>query len=132
MMILPESQAAIDDTATWVKYKKAFCHYCDAGCCRMPVEIKAVDLVRMHLIDEFELQDNLKYLARRLIKQGLIEHFHSRSETFTIARMANGDCYFLNAFSRRCTIYSQRPDTCRNHPQVGPRSGYCAFNEKKR
>jgi hypothetical protein len=44
--------------------------------------------------------------------------------------MAGGDCIFLDCRTRRCTIYPLRPETCRNHPQVGPRSGYCAFRKK--
>ena len=87
-------------------------------------------LVRMELMDEFELEEDLKHTARRLMKQHLVEHFHSKTKTFTLARMASGDCLFLDSRTRRCTIYSQRPDTCRNHPQVGPRSGYCAFKQK--
>jgi Fe-S-cluster containining protein len=27
-------------------------------------------------------------------------------------------------------VYERRPDTCRNHPQVGPRPGYCAFRRR--
>jgi Fe-S-cluster containining protein len=44
--------------------------------------------------------------------------------------MASGDCIFLDTGTRRCTIYRQRPETCRNHPQVGPKPGYCAFRKK--
>ncbi len=127
---LPVGKTDIDDTGTWVKYKKAFCEFCHGSCCTMPVEVTAEDLVRMRLIDEFDLQDKLKHIARKLIKKRLIEHFHSKSAIFTIARMANGDCIFLDNHSRRCTIYELRPDTCRNHPRVGPRPGYCAFRKK--
>jgi Fe-S-cluster containining protein len=128
---LPKIQADINDIATWAKYKKRFCDHCGASCCGLPVEVRAVDLVRMNLMDEFELQENPKQIAKRLMKQRQVEHFHAKSETFTLARMANGDCLFLNSHSRRCTIYDVRPDTCRNHPQIGPRSGYCAFRKKE-
>ncbi|WP_459943772.1 YkgJ family cysteine cluster protein [Desulfocastanea catecholica] len=37
---------------------------------------------------------------------------------------------FLDGRTRRCTIYATRPETCRNHPRVGPRPGYCAFGRK--
>lgn len=130
MMQLPATQADMENTATWAKYRKKLCNYCSASCCSLPVEVKAEDLVRMELMDAFEMQDDLKFVARRLIKQRLVEHFHSRTKTFTLSRMANGDCIYLNSLTRRCTIYSKRPDTCRNHPQIGPRPGYCAFREK--
>jgi Fe-S-cluster containining protein len=127
---LPKVQADVDDTATWAKYKKKLCEHCGASCCGLPVEVKAYDLVRMRLMDEFELQENLKHIAKRLMKQRQVEHYHGKTETFTLARMANGDCSFLDSETRRCTIYDVRPDTCRNHPQIGPRSGYCAFSPK--
>ncbi len=130
MIQLPTSQADIDNTATWVKYSKRLCDHCGASCCSLPVEVQASDLIRMELMDEFELEEDLKHIARRLMKQHLVEHFHSKTKTFTLARMASGDCLFLDSRSRRCTIYFQRPNTCRNHPQVGPRAGYCAFNRK--
>lgn len=130
MIQLPTSQADIDDTATWTKYSKRLCDHCGASCCSLPVEVQASDLIRMELMDEFELEEDLKHIARRLMKQHLVEHFHSKTKTFTLARMASGDCLFLDSRSRRCTIYFQRPNTCRNHPQVGPRAGYCAFKRK--
>ncbi|MBW2683175.1 MAG: YkgJ family cysteine cluster protein [Deltaproteobacteria bacterium] len=130
MIQLPTSQADIDNTATWAKYSKKLCVHCGASCCSLPVEVQASDLIRMELMDEFELEEDLKHIARRLMKQHLVEHFHSKTKTFTLARMASGDCLFLDSRSRRCTIYFQRPNTCRNHPQVGPRAGYCAFKRK--
>ena len=130
MIKLPDIHTDIDNISTWTKYRKKLCDYCNGSCCTLPVEIKASDLIRMNLMDEFELESNLKFVARKLIKQHLVDHFHSKTKTFTLARMANGDCIFLDNKTRRCTIYPQRPDTCRNHPQVGPRSGYCAFRRK--
>ncbi len=130
MIKLPSHQADIDNTSTWAKYSKKLCDHCGGTCCSLPVEVKAEDLIRMGLMDEFELIEELKYVARRLQKKHLIDHFHSKSQTFTLARMANGDCIYLDSRTRRCTIYSQRPETCRNHPQIGPRSGYCAFRKK--
>jgi uncharacterized protein len=127
---LPAVQADVDNTATWAKYRKKLCDNCAASCCGLPVEVKPPDLVRMGLMDEFELQEDPKYIARRLMKDHLIEHFHSKTSTFTLARLAGGDCIFLDGRSRRCTIYPKRPDTCRNHPQVGPRPGYCPFRTR--
>ena len=130
MIQLPAVQADINNIATWAKYSKKLCDHCASSCCSLPVEVKSSDLIRMKLMDEFELQVDLKQIAKRLSKQHMIDHFHSKTGTFTLARMASGDCLFLDSRTRRCTIYQQRPDTCRNHPQVGPRSGYCAFKGK--
>ncbi len=122
-----DDYADVDDLSTWIKYRKKLCDQCNATCCSLPVEVKATDLVRMQLVDEFELAEPLKKIARRLTKERIVEHFHSKTQTFTLSRMANGDCLYLDAKSRRCTIYEKRPDTCRNHPQIGPKPGYCAF-----
>ena len=45
--------------------------------------------------------------------------------------MSNNDCLYLDRKSRLCTIYEKRPDTCRNHPKIGPRPGYCAYKPKE-
>ncbi len=127
MIQLPKVQANIDDIATWAKYSRKLCGHCVASCCSLQVEVKAVDLVRMGLVDEFELEEPPKNIARRLLKERLIERYHSKTATYSLPRMANGDCVYLDCKTRQCTIYQQRPDTCRNHPRIGPRSGYCAF-----
>ncbi len=132
MFHLPNRDTDIDNTATWVKYSKKLCNHCTGNCCTMPVEVKTKDLVRMGLIDTFDLEENPKFIARRLKKEQIVEHYHSRTETFTLSRMANGDCLYLDSLNRRCTIYPSRPDTCRNHPQVGPRPGFCAFIKLKK
>jgi uncharacterized protein len=130
MLHAPRQNADLDNTATWAKYSPKLCQHCAAPCCSLPVEVKTGDLVRMDLIEEFSLQEDVKYLARKLMKQRLVDHFHARTATFTLARRASGDCIYLDSHSRRCTIYSRRPETCRNHPRIGPRSGYCAFRMK--
>ena len=48
-----------------------------------------------------------------------------------MARRANGDCQFLDATTRRCTVYDNRPGTCRKHPQVGPRPGHCPYGARR-
>lgn len=123
-----EIRTDINNTATWVKYSKKLCGSCTASCCSLPVEVKVEDLVRMELADAFEKDDDPKYIAKRLIKQRIVDHYHSKSRTFTLSRMANGDCLYLDQKKRNCTIYPQRPDTCRNHPQIGPKSGFCPYN----
>lgn len=123
--------ARLDEPATWMKYSHKMCRDCSAACCSLPVEVAAGDLVRMGLMAACELEGDLRPVARRLAKQGVVGHFHHRTGIFTLARMASGDCCFLDPRTRLCTIYQQRPDTCRNHPQIGPRTGYCAFTPKR-
>lgn len=79
---------------TWTRFRKGLCAGCAARCCTMPVEV-------------------------RLQESGTVERFHARSGVFTLARRASGDCIYLDELTRRCTVYERRPDTCRNHPQVG-------------
>lgn len=97
----------------------------------MPLEVKLADLVRMELVDPFEAEhEDIKQIAKRLTKAGIVARFNNKYELFTLARRASGDCVYLDANTRRCTIYDKRPQTCRNHPKVGPRPGYCAFRAK--
>ena len=51
--------------------------------------------------------------------------------TFECFSSASGDCHFLDRDTRRCTVYERRPDTCRKHPQVGPKPGYCPYGDRK-
>lgn len=97
----------------------------------MPVEVKLGDLVRMNLVDAFEAENiPAKDIAKRLTKTKVIAQFNFKQRIFTLARRANGDCTYLNADTRRCTIYDQRPNTCRNHPRIGPRPDFCAYRTK--
>jgi uncharacterized protein len=120
----------IDDLASWVKYQQKLCRDCRARCCSLAVEVRIEDLIGMGLADPFEADEPARLVARRLQKAGIIDHFNARSEIFTLARRAGDDCIFLDPQSRRCTIYPRRPATCRNHPQVGPRPGYCAYQTR--
>jgi hypothetical protein len=123
--LIPEADLA--RLETWVKYRNHLCDHCRATCCTMPAEVRIHDLIRMGVVDEFEAEEPAKLIARRLIKAGIVEHFSFKSELFTLARLANNDCIFLDRRTRRCTIYDKRPDTCRNHPRIGPRPGFCAY-----
>src|SRR5690606_34820429 len=107
------------------------CHGCHSTCCTLPVEVKIKDLIRIGVVDEFEKDEPPKNVAKRLQKEGIIERFSQKSGIFTLARMSNDDCLYLDRKSRMCTIYDVRPDTCRNHPKVGPRPGYCAYKPKQ-
>lgn len=120
----------VTEPATWVKYHKSMCHDCQAKCCSLPVETKIDDLIRMGVVDAFEAQEPPKKIAKRLQQAGIIDHFNFKNQIFTLARRANADCIYLDPHTRRCTIYEQRPKICRNHPLVGPRPGYCAYEKK--
>lgn len=120
----------IDRLATWVRYRKQLCRDCRGTCCSLPVEVRVTDLVRMELLDPFDADLPAKQIAKRLRKAGVIEHFNFKNELFTLARRANDDCLYLDPQTRLCRIYAQRPETCRNHPQIGPRPGFCAFQPK--
>lgn len=128
----PIAVVDVDRCDTWTRYRNGLCEDCAANCCTMPVEVRLADLVRLGLVDPFEAEHEApKLIAKRLLKAGLIDHFNFRHSLFTLARRANGDCTHLHPQTRRCTVYTQRPDTCRKHPQVGPRPGYCPYGERK-
>ena len=96
----------------------------------MPVEVKIPDLVRMGVVTEFEANEPIKKLAKRLKKDGVIEHLHFKEQIFTLVRFANSDCLYLDSTSRKCKIYINRPDTCRDHTRIGSRPGFCAYEPK--
>jgi len=122
--------AELDRIDTWIRYESNMCHSCASSCCTMPVEVRFNDLLRIGLVEEFERGEPRKSIAKRLQKEGIVERYNQKAEIFTLVRMANNDCLYLDRKTRLCTIYDKRPDTCRNHPKVGPRPGYCAFKPK--
>ena len=124
------AHADIDEIATWAKYSAKLCNSCHATCCTLPVEVRLNDLVRMGIISEFDTKEPIKKIAKQLKKQGVIEHFNFKHSIFTLTRMANDDCLYLDSKSRRCTIYPLRPDTCRNHPHIGPHPGFCPYQPR--
>ena len=122
--------AALDRTDTWIKYERTMCSSCVSSCCTMPVEVRFNDLLRLGLVQEFEREEPRKNIAKRLQKEGIVERFHQKSEIFTLVRMGNNDCLYLDRKTRLCTVYDLRPETCRNHPKIGPRPGFCAYKPK--
>lgn len=122
----------VDRLETWTRYRAGLCDQCAANCCTMPVEVKLADLVRLGLVEAFEAEhEEPRLIARRLVKARLVERYNQKDGIFTMARRANGDCQFLDAQTRRCTVYERRPNTCRKHPQVGPRPGFCPYGPKR-
>jgi len=84
----------------------------------------------MGVIPEFDRSESLKAVAKKLKKEGVISRLHHKTKKFTLVQMANGDCLYLDPVGRECRIYDNRPDTCRNHPHVGPQPGYCPYEKK--
>jgi Fe-S-cluster containining protein len=120
-----------DRPSTWRKYEAKNCTTCFANCCRMPVEVRLPDLVRLGLASEDEAQGSIRKLAKRLVKEGVIKSYREGTEFFMLTQKSNHDCYFLDSVTRLCRVYDQRPDTCRDFPaRVGPRLGYCPSQKK--
>lgn len=122
--------AEVDRLDTWQKYVSHMCGGCNSTCCQLPVEVKLKDLIRIGVVDEFEQGEPPKNIAKRLQKDGIVNRYNQKSGIFTLVQMSNNDCLYLDRKSRLCTIYDKRPDTCRNHPRIGPRPGYCAYIPK--
>ena len=122
----------VDRTDTWSRYRAGLCTTCAANCCTMPLEVQLPDLVRLGLVDAFEAEhEEPRVIAKRLQKARLIDHFNHKNVLFTLARRSSGDCNFLHPATRQCTVYEQRPDTCRLHPQTkSPKPGYCAYGAR--
>ena len=124
----PISIVDVDRPESWTRYKAGMCDTCAANCCTMPVEVKMADLIRLNLVDPFEAEhEEPKQIAKRLSKEGQIDRFNFKNSIFTLARRSSGDCQFLDAKGRHCTVYVNRPNTCRTHPQVGPKPGFCPY-----
>ena len=123
-------QEHLKDLSRWSQYKKGLCEKCEGLCCYMPVEIKTSDLIRMGVLVEFHLELSEKEQIKEALKHPSILRYTPSNEKFTLTQKPDGSCYFLDS-NKRCSIYEKRPDTCRNHPQIGPRPGYCAYMAKK-
>jgi Fe-S-cluster containining protein len=110
----------------WVKYTSGkMCEGCWSGCCTLPVEASASDLIRLGLITEDEACQSLKKVARRLEKEGKIQAFIQRTGLFVLEQRNGRDCIFLGKHDRLCTVYEKRPEVCRQFPKIGPRPGFC-------
>jgi uncharacterized protein len=114
----------VDRPSEWIRYRQALCNGCWAGCCTMPVEVTAQDLVRLGVATEDEARASLKKLAKRLMKEGVVKSYRAGTGLFMLEQKQNRDCVFLGE-NRLCTVYEKRPDVCRKFPSVGPRPGFC-------
>ena len=122
----------VDRPDSWTRYRAGLCASCAANCCTMPLEVQLSDLVRLGLVDAFEAEhEDPKRIAKRLQMTRLIDHFNHKHLLSTLARRADGDCQYLDARTRLGTVYEQRPETCRLHPQKkSPKPGWCPYGRK--
>ncbi len=119
-----------DRPSTWLPYRESSCSTCQAVCCKLPLEVKAPDLVRLGLATEDEANAP-KRLGKRLVREGVVRSFRAATGLFLLEQTAGGDCLFLGA-DRRCTVYEKRPQTCRDFPSlVGPRVGWCPYRKQR-
>ena len=116
--------------STWPKYRKGMCEGCWAGCCTLPVEVSASDLIRLELITEEEACISLKSVAKRLMKEKIIQAFSPKTGIFVLDQRHGDDCLFLGHKDRLCTVYEKRPEVCRTFPKIGPRPGFCPSRKK--
>jgi Fe-S-cluster containining protein len=115
-----------DRPSTWVPYRESACLKCQAVCCKLPLEVRAPDLVRLGLATEDEAVSPRR-LGKRLARDGVVRSFRAATGFFLLEQKPNGDCRFLGS-DRRCSVYDRRPDTCRDFPsRVGPKVGYCPY-----
>ena len=121
----------VDRLETWSKYKPGMCDTCGANCCTMPLEVQLSDLVRLGLVDPFEVDHvDHKLIAKRLLKAKLIDHYNPKHNIFTMARRASGDCNFLDA-AARSTKSARKPAVCTPRKAQSPAgvpmvTGVCA------
>jgi uncharacterized protein len=123
----------IDLPSTWTPFtnpKK--CEGCFAGCCTLPVEVSAFDLMRLGVLTEDEAAVSLKKAFRRLHKEGIVRSFSAPVQLFILEQRQGRDCLYLHPETRKCTVYEKRPEVCRRFPKIGPRPGFCPHQENSK
>lgn len=121
----------IDRPSTWTKFKPSLCSGCNGNCCKLHVEARVPDLLRLGLLSQDEALWSAKKIARKLEGMKMIQSYRASTMKFTLAQRINHDCIFLDENTRLCTVYDNRPDVCRKFPEVGPRPGWCPEARKK-
>lgn len=119
----------LKDLSRWTYYKKGMCDTCEGLCCYMPVEVTISDLIRLGILADFHLEMSLREQMKDALKHPAVSRYTASTEKYTLAQKPDSSCFFLDA-NKRCTLYDQRPDTCRNHPKIGPRPNFCAYMKK--
>ena len=115
--------------STWREYRKGLCEGCWGGCCTLPVEVSAMDLIRLGLIEEIEAAESLKAVAKKLLKARVIQAYNAKAQLFVLEQRYGRDCIYLGK-DRLCTVYEKRPEVCRKFPSIGPRPGFCPHRLK--
>jgi Fe-S-cluster containining protein len=95
----------------------------------MPVEVTISDLIRMGILAEFHLDLPEREQIKDALKHPSVERYTKSTDKFTLAQQANASCFYLDK-NGRCSIYEVRPETCRNHPKIGPKPRFCAYYPK--
>ena len=117
----------IDNPGTWRKYKPGMCDTCQSGCCTMILEVSAKDLILLDMTDEWEVENCLKDLVKRLKKDKIIKRYNPKSGAFVMEQTKADECIFLDE-EYQCSVYEKRPNVCRSHPErLSERVGYCPF-----
>lgn len=124
-----EIQELLKNLNRWTPYKKGMCDSCEGLCCYMPVEAELSDLIRMGVLADFHNESSLKEQNKDALKHPGIMRYTPSSLKYTLSQKPDGSCYFLDK-NKRCTIYDERPNTCRNHPKIGPKPNFCAYMKK--
>ncbi len=119
----------LDDLKKWRKYQKDLCATCMGSCCYMPVEIPIEDLYTYGLLDEFYKELSIEEQIKTALKIKTIKRYTPSSKKFTLVQKPDNSCIYLDS-KGLCTIYENRFSTCRNHPKIGPKSGFCAYVKK--
>jgi Fe-S-cluster containining protein len=119
----------LDDLRYWTPYKKGLCESCIGTCCYMPVEVMIEDLIRLEILEEFHLELLPKDQIKEALKNPALKRYTPSTLKFTLNRKPNGACFYLSK-DGKCTVYEKRPNTCRNHPRIGPKPNFCAYLKK--
>lgn len=122
----------LDHLNRWTKYKKGLCRDCQASCCYMPVELTLEESFQLLEMDDFVKELSEKEQLKLVLANEAIKRYTPSTKKLTLAVHPDGRCWFLDAKSKQCTRYDLRPSTCRQHPQVGPRPGFCAYLKKEK
>ncbi len=119
----------LNNLRDWLPFKKEMCESCVGTCCYMPVEVMVPDLVRLKILDDFHLELPERDQIKIALKNPAIKRYTPSTEKFTLAQKSNGSCFYLEK-NGRCSQYDLRPNTCRNHPRIGPKPNFCAYLKK--
>ncbi len=119
----------LNDLRLWLPFKIEMCESCIGTCCYMPVEVMISDLIRLNILEEFHLELSLNEQIKIAQKNPGIKRYTPSTKKFTLKQKSNGSCFYISS-EGLCTVYEKRPDTCRNHPKIGPKPNYCAYIKK--